>query len=108
VNLLENVIRHTPDGTPAEISARTNAGRDRVEVDVADRGPGIPEDHEERIFTRFERATDRADGGVGLGLAICRAALVAHGGTLIASRREGGGAVFRMTLPVPEGKDASE
>ena len=76
VNLLENAVRYTPEGTPIEVSARVRG--DRVEADVADRGPGIPAGEEERIFSKFQRASDRADGGVGLGLAICRATPTPH------------------------------
>jgi len=97
VNLLENVIRHTPPGTPVEFAARTTGGR--VEIEVADHGPGIPPGREEAIFARFQRATDRTDGGVGLGLAICRAAVEAHGGRISASNRPEGGALFRISLP---------
>ncbi len=97
VNLLENVLKHTPEGSPIEIDARSSA--DAVTIDVADRGPGIPRGSEARVFEKFVRAGG-ATGGVGLGLAICRGIARAHGGTITASNREGEGAVFRVTLPL--------
>jgi two-component system sensor histidine kinase KdpD len=71
-------------------------------VDVADRGPGIPPGAEERVFERFQRAADPGVRGAGLGLPIARAIAQAHGGRLTASNRPGGGALFRLTLPVLE------
>ena len=70
---------------------------------MLDRGRGIPPGEEDAIFERFYRAADsqRAEG-TGLGLAICRAIVRAHGGTIEARNREGGGAVFRFTLPLGE------
>jgi len=98
VNLLENAVKYAPADTPVEIAARKRG--DEVVVSVADRGPGVPKGEEERIFTKFYRAaTDRRVGGVGLGLAICRAIVGAHGGRIWAESREGGGAVFRLSLP---------
>jgi two-component system sensor histidine kinase KdpD len=100
INLLENALKYTPPGSPIEISARQIANG--VEVEVADRGPGIPQGQEERIFEKFQRARD-AKHGVGLGLTICRGIVAAHGGRAYAENRHGGGAVFRFTLPI-EGK----
>jgi two-component system sensor histidine kinase KdpD len=68
---------------------------------VADRGPGIPPGEEERIFERFHRGAHAGVRGVGLGLPISRAIAQAHGGRLVAANRPGGGAVFRLTLPLP-------
>ncbi len=95
-NLMENVIKYTPQGSPVELSA--SAGPGVLTVEVADRGPGIPPGDEERIFEKFVRGR-AAGGGVGLGLAICRSIISAHGGTIRAENRPGGGAVFRFTLP---------
>lgn len=103
-NVLENAARHTPPGSPIELSAKFEGGR--VVVEVADRGPGIPPGAEETIFERFRKG--RHSAGVGLGLAIARAIAVAHGGTLVAASREGGGAVFRFELPGGESPPASE
>ncbi|HET7040372.1 MAG TPA: sensor histidine kinase KdpD [Gemmatimonadales bacterium] len=99
VNLLENAAKYTPAGTPIEIRAR--ADRDGVLLDVADRGAGIPPGEEERVFEKFHRARGAAPaGGVGLGLAICRGIIAAHGGRIWAEARPGGGAIFRVRIPV--------
>jgi two-component system sensor histidine kinase KdpD len=96
VNLLENALKHTPGGTAIAISAAVTDAA--LELEVADGGRGIPAGDEERIFERFYRRSEAA--GVGLGLAICRAIARAHGGTLSASNRPAGGAVFRLVVPV--------
>jgi two-component system sensor histidine kinase KdpD len=99
MNLLENAIRYTPPGTAIEISAAAEAGG--VRVTVADRGPGLVPGEEERIFEKFYRGThERVAGGIGLGLAICRGILTAHGGRIWAGNRPGGGAAFHFTLPI--------
>ncbi len=100
VNLLENALRYTPEGSPLELEASL-AGLD-VSIELRDRGPGIPASERERVFDRFHRGEEsRArDGGVGLGLTICRAIVEAHGGTIGIGPREGGGAVVRFTLPL--------
>jgi two-component system sensor histidine kinase KdpD len=101
VNLIENALKYTPAGTPLEIGAVKSLTK--VTVYVADRGPGIPPGLEERLFEKFYRASpERAQSGVGLGLAICRAAVEAHGGQIWADNRPGGGAIFRLTLPLDE------
>jgi len=102
VNLLENAVKYTPPDTAIEISAVASAGS--VRVDVADRGPGLPPGEEGRIFDKFYRAAGAGtQGGVGLGLTICRGIVTAHGGRIWAENRPGGGAVFRFTLPVTGG-----
>jgi two-component system sensor histidine kinase KdpD len=98
VNLLENAARHTPPGTPVEISAV--AGTGEVVVQVADRGPGIPSGEEERVFEKFHRAGSAVGTGAGLGLTICRGIVTAHGGRIWAETRPGGGASFRFTIPI--------
>lgn len=99
VNLLENAVRYTPAGTPLLVAARAEAGLARVQV--ADRGPGLEPGEEERIFEKFRRGGAARDGrGSGLGLAICRGIVEAHGGGIVARRREGGGAEFEFTLPL--------
>ena len=95
VNLFDNAIKYTHKGTPLELSASESFYT--VTVELADRGPGIPPGDEERIFEKFVRGRGVA-GGVGLGLAICRTIINAHGGKIWAENREGGGAVFRFTL----------
>jgi two-component system sensor histidine kinase KdpD len=97
INLVENAIKYSRG--PIEISARTEAGA--VTVDVADHGPGIPSAELDRIFEKFFRlAREGATGGAGLGLAICRGVVEAHGGRIWAENRDGGGAVFHFTLPI--------
>lgn len=99
VNLLENAVKYTPASTPIEISAVAEG--DTVRVEVADRGPGLPAGEEARVFDKFYRAPAAlAQGGIGLGLTICRGIVTAHGGRIWAENRPGGGAVFRFTLPV--------
>jgi len=95
VNLFDNAIKYTPKGTPLELSASESFYT--VTVELADHGPGLPPGDEERIFEKFVRGRGAA-GGVGLGLAICRTIINAHGGKIWAENREGGGAVFRFTL----------
>ena len=98
INLIENSIRHAPGAGPIEVSARAEAND--VFVEVSDRGPGLPAEDFERVFEKFHR--DPAGGGAGLGLAICRAVVEAHRGNISARNRDGGGAVFRFTLPLRE------
>jgi two-component system sensor histidine kinase KdpD len=100
-NLLENAVKYTPRGTTIEISAQRLPGR--VAVEVADSGPGIPPGEEAKLFDKFYRLQrEAAQSGVGLGLAICKAIIAAHGGTISAANRTTGGAVFRFELPVGE------
>jgi two-component system, OmpR family, sensor histidine kinase KdpD len=96
MNLFDNAIKYAPKGTPLELSASESFYT--VTVELADRGPGIASGEEERIFDKFVRGRG-AGGGVGLGLAICRTIINAHGGRIWAENREGGGSVFRFTLP---------
>ena len=98
VNLIENALLHAPGPAPIEITARKES--ESVVVEVADRGPGLPEGDLERVFEKFYRG---APGGAGLGLAICRAVVEAHRGSISAANRAGGGAVFRFVLPLMEG-----
>jgi two-component system sensor histidine kinase KdpD len=98
VNLLENACRYTPAGSPLEISAELSPFA--VEFAVADRGPGIPKGREAQLFEKFYRLRHGGgQGGVGLGLAICRSIVEAHGGTIDAHNRSSGGAVFTFMIP---------
>jgi len=99
VNLIDNAVEYTPAGTPIEIRAAAEDGR--VVVDVADRGPGVPLGMEDRVFEKFFRANASTAGrrGIGLGLAVCRGIVAAHGGTIAVANRHEGGARFRFTLP---------
>jgi two-component system sensor histidine kinase KdpD len=102
VNLLDNVARHTPPGTNVSITARR--GFEEVELTVADDGPGFPPEVDpDTLFDKFQRGRpEGAQGGVGLGLAICRAIARAHGGEIRAERIPAGGALFTITLPLTE------
>jgi len=95
-NLLENAVKYTPAGSAITLSAV--AGEQEVLIQVADQGPGIPPEDVERIFEKFVRGK-HAGGGVGLGLAICRGIVAAHGGRIWAENVPEGGAMFTFTLP---------
>ena len=97
MNLLENAAKYTPEGTPVEVAADSSA--DGITLEVRDRGPGFAPHEEHRIFEKFYRGRSDAARGAGLGLAICRAIIEAHRGTIEAFNRAGGGAVFRIRLP---------
>jgi two-component system sensor histidine kinase KdpD len=99
INLLENAAKYSPGNSPIDISATRRD--DHLVVEVADRGPGIPRELMDRIFEKFYRLPrEGAGGGAGLGLAICRGIVEAHGGRIWAENREGGGASFRFTMPI--------
>ncbi len=98
INLVENAVKYTPAGSPIEVAAKREG--DWVEVEVRDRGPGLPAGEEDRMFEKFVRGTGENARGAGLGLAIVKAIVTAHGGTIEARRREGGGAVIHWRLPV--------
>lgn len=98
INLLENALRYTPTGSPLEIMAEGEG--EAMAISVADRGPGLPRGSENKLFEKFYRAqNEAAQSGVGLGLAICKAIIEAHGGSIRAQNRPTGGAVFSLLLP---------
>jgi two-component system sensor histidine kinase KdpD len=99
-NLLLNAANHTPAGTPMEVSAQL--ANDQLVLSVADRGPGIPPEWLPRIFDKFFRAPTAPTGGSGLGLTIVKGFVEAHGGTIIATNRPGGGVMFTLNFPQPE------
>ena len=98
VNLLDNAIKYTPRGSPIEVEAEATS--DAVVLKVCDRGPGFAPGDESRIFEKFYRGKSACARGAGLGLAICRAIVEAHRGSVEALNRPGGGAMFRIRLPL--------
>jgi signal transduction histidine kinase len=106
-NLLDNALRHTPPGGTVTLTARAD-GVDRVRVVVEDDGEGIEPEHLPHLFERFYRADtarDRDHGGSGIGLAITKALVEAHGGTIVAkSRGRGHGSQFEILLPTAEAR----
>jgi two-component system sensor histidine kinase KdpD len=97
-NLLENAAKFAPAGSPITIAATASA--DCIGITVDDEGPGLPKQREEAIFEMFERGRKEGSvSGVGLGLAICRAIVEAHDGSIRGETRAGGGARFTIQLP---------
>jgi two-component system sensor histidine kinase KdpD len=115
VNVLDNAMKYSPDGSPIEIVARRLAAGssadgdpavrgDRIAIEVRDRGIGIPRDDLSRVFDKFYRV-QRLDnlGGTGLGLSISRGFVEAHGGRISAEARPGGGTIVTISLPTAAG-----
>ena len=96
-NLMDNALKYSSPDSPIDVSARrvTQA----IEIEVADRGVGIPPDNLPYIFHRFYRAHHDVSG-IGLGLSICKGIIDAHGGQITAENRSGSGTIFRLTLPL--------
>jgi two-component system sensor histidine kinase BaeS len=100
-NILDNALRHTPEGESIQLSARRVL--DRVEIAIRDHGPGIPIEDVDRIFDRLYRtdaSRHRDDGGSGLGLAIARSIVQAHGGQIRAESRPDHGLTIHISLPI--------
>lgn len=109
VNLLANAMRHTPDGGLIAVSVRRQEGGG-IAVSVRDTGPGIAEKDLPHVFDRFYRtdeARDRSAGGAGLGLAIAKGIVEAHGGRIWVDSTLGQGATFTFTLPAAPGAPAA-
>jgi two-component system, OmpR family, sensor histidine kinase KdpD len=106
-NLIENAVRYTPRDTPIDLGIEQKD--DTILITVADRGPGIPQADLERVFDKFYRVQrDKRKSnyptGSGLGLAVCKGIVEAHGGHIWAQARDGGGVVFSVTLPIKQSK----
>jgi two-component system sensor histidine kinase KdpD len=99
VNLLDNALKYSPPDTGMEINARIDRGK--LALEVCDRGPGVPEADLKRVFDKFYRIpVPEGAGGTGLGLAICKGIVEAHGGTIRADNRTGGGLRVVVNLPI--------
>jgi signal transduction histidine kinase len=97
-NLIDNAVRY---GRRAHVTLNAEAGQTRV--DIEDDGPGIPESEQAKVFQpfyRLERSRSRDTGGTGLGLAVARTTVLAHGGTIALRNRAGGGLTVSVTLPM--------
>ena len=99
-NLLLDVANHTPAGTPVEVQAQMADAH--LQLCVKDRGLGIPAEVLPRIFDKFFRSPTAPTGGSGLGLTIVKGFVEAHGGSVLAENRPGGGATFTIRLPQTE------
>jgi two-component system, NtrC family, sensor histidine kinase KinB len=100
INLLENAIKFTPLEGRIEIGAQTTTDG-YVKFFVYDNGPGIPPEEAERIFDKFTRLRGKdKPGGLGIGLAFCRLAVLGHGGKIWVESEEEKGATFFITLPI--------
>jgi two-component system sensor histidine kinase KdpD len=101
VNLIENALKYSPAGSPIDIGGQIHDGYCRLTV--ADYGPGIARGRETKIFEKFYRGVAEShESGVGLGLALCKAIVEAHGGSINAGNRPGKGAEFVIALPLRE------
>ncbi len=98
-NLTHNAIKYSPEGSVIEIRIRNSDGN--IITEIEDHGKGIPEEDLPRIFEKFYQSRyTRGHGGIGLGLAISRGIVDAHGGTVYAQSSEGKGSIFSFSLPV--------
>lgn len=101
VNVLDNAIKYSPPDAPIEVRARLAGGH--LEIEVADRGVGIPREDLARVFDKFYRVQRPGSvSGTGLGLSICKGIVEAHGGFIGAENREGGGTVITLGIPFAE------
>jgi signal transduction histidine kinase len=100
INLLENAVKYSPPGAHIRAGARREG--QMVRFWVADNGPGIPKEEQERIFHKYDRGSAKRGKGLGLGLAFARLAVQAHGGTIGVESEPGQGALFCFTLPVAD------
>jgi two-component system phosphate regulon sensor histidine kinase PhoR len=103
INLVDNAVKYTDDGQRV-VEVRVSGANGHAVIEFADRGIGVPEAERERIFQKFYRASTAGERpGAGLGLAMVRHFVEAHGGRIQVTERAGGGSVFMVTLPVSAG-----
>ena len=106
VNLLGNALKFTPPG--GQVTVRTFTEDGNAALEVTDSGPGVPEGERDAIWERFYRGkTSRKEAGSGIGLAVVKELVDAHGGTVMVDSRPGGGARFVARFPVPPGQSAT-
>jgi two-component system sensor histidine kinase KdpD len=105
-NLVENATKYTPPGSEIAIAARQLDGE--IQVEVADRGPGIPAAALARIFDPFYRVDGSKARGTGLGLAVAKGLIEANGGKIWVENRPDGGARFAFTLPLSGDEETAE
>ncbi len=100
LNLIDNAVSFSPENSSVEITLGTTE-ENRIQIEVADRGPGIGANNEKKIFERWytDRPQEEAGRHSGLGLSIVKGITEGYGGTVTAENRSGGGALFRMELP---------
>ncbi|MBI2853554.1 MAG: DUF4118 domain-containing protein [Chloroflexi bacterium] len=99
VNIMDNAFRYSPPGSPIDVNVKQIGGE--VHIEVADRGIGIPQEDMARVFDKFYRAHNtNSVAGTGLGLSICKGIVEAHGGSVTAQNRPGGGSTLKIMLPV--------
>jgi two-component system sensor histidine kinase KdpD len=105
-NLLDNAVKYSPQDSPIEIGARVH--RNAAEIEIRDRGTGIPTGDLARVFERFYRSEKpQRVAGTGLGLSICKGIIEAHGGRIAARNNADSGTTFIVTLPLEEKQDPS-
>ena len=103
INLLDNAMAYGPPDGAIDISVMPNNGM--IVCEIADRGPGVQPGDEQRVFEKFYRGSPKREGGLGLGLTICRGIVEAHGGRIWAENRPEGGRYFSFTLPMDDNKN---
>lgn len=103
INIIANAVKYTPEGGRIVVTLRCDSFRERIRVDIADNGAGIPEEDLAHVFERFyrvEKSRASEEGGTGLGLAIAREIVLAHGGSISINSKVGEGTVVTIFLPV--------
>jgi two-component system sensor histidine kinase KdpD len=104
-NVLDNAVKYSPPDSPIEVNVRLR--RENMEMEISDRGIGIPFDDLTKVFDKFYRV-QRPDNvpGTGLGLSICKGIVEAHGGRIVAENRPGGGTTIRIVIPLSAPEEA--